>query len=313
MFNKIGALFLIKPEKLTQEEISFYKEFGFKNFIFFKEHFENDFKFFISNFKEKLKTLLLAVDQEGGRVCRIEGNFLSPLEIAKKYEKEGEKSVKEWSKKIVLTLKNYQLNLNLAPCVDLADESAEVFLRGRTFGKNKNLVEKLAYLFIEEHKKEKIFSCLKHFPGLKDVKIDPHQKLPFKENLDKENLDVFFSLLEKTDVSFIMTTHIVIKEIDVKPVTFSEKIISLLRKNFNYKGIILTDDLSMGALDFWEPQERIILSLASGHNLIIYSEKWYNLIFILEDIKGEIEKSLVLREKIKKSFSALEKILGQSL
>lgn len=309
MLKKISSLFLIKPEDLNQEELSFYKEYGFKNFILFKEHFKEDFTLYLSYFKEKLKASLLATDQEGGRVCRIEGNFLSPLEIAKKYQKEGEKCVRKWAKEIALSLKRYHLNLNLAPSLDLADESAEEFLKGRTFGKNKNSVEKLAYIFIEEHKKEKIFTCLKHFPGLKDVKIDPHEELPFKENLDKENLDVFSSLLEKTCSPFIMTTHIVIKEIDLKPVTFSEKIVSLLRKNLNYKNVILTDDLSMKALSFWELQERIILSLASGHNILIYCGKWYDLGAALEDIESEINKSLILREKIKESFSVLEKIL----
>jgi beta-N-acetylhexosaminidase len=307
MFKKIGKLFLIKPENI-KENITLYKELSFANFIFFKEHFEEDFDYFLSNLREKLELKFLAVDQEGGRVCRIEGDYDSPLEIAKKYKKEGEKVVENWAKKIANSVKKYGLNLNLSPCVDLADEDAKEFLRERTFGKDPNLVEKLAYIFIKAHKKEKIFTCLKHFPGLKDVKIDPHKDLPFKERIDKESLSPYEKLLEKEKINFIMTTHLIIKEIDTKPATYSSNIIKILRNNLNYRGAILTDDLNMGALKNWELQERIILSLASGHNLLIYCGNFDNLVYALEDIKSELEKSLVLKEKIKESFFIFENI-----
>ncbi len=307
MFKKIGKLFLIKPENI-KENINIYKDLSFVNFIFFKEHFEKDFDYFLSNLKEKLNLKFLAVDQEGGRVCRIEGDYEAPLEIAKKYIKEGEKVVETWAKKIANSVKKYGLNLNLSPCVDLADKDSEEFLRERTFGKDPNLVEKLSHIFIKEHKKEKIFTCLKHFPGLKDVKIDPHKELPFKEKIDKESLYPYESLLEKEKINFIMTTHLVIEEIDTKPATFSSNMVKILRNNLNYKGAILTDDLNMGALKNWELQERIILSLASGHNFLIYCGNFNDLVYALEDIKKELEKSLILKEKIKESLFILENI-----
>ena len=308
MFKNIGQIFLIKPNNLNIEEISFYKELNFINFIFFEKHFEEDFYYYLSILKEKFNPRFLAVDQEGGRVCRIKGDFTSPLEISKKYLKEGERVVKEWAKKIALSLKKYQLNLNLAPSVDLADESAEEFLKGRTFGKNPTLVKELAYFFIVEHKREGIFTCIKHFPGLKDVKTDPHKELPSKEKIDKESFITYEYFLKKDETKFVMTTHLTVNELDSKPATFSSKILNILREKLNYKGVILTDDLNMGALKKWELQERIILSLVSGHNLLIYCGNWNNLVLALEDIKGEIEKSLVLKEKIRESLFILDKI-----
>ncbi|MCD6489128.1 MAG: glycoside hydrolase family 3 protein [Thermodesulfobacterium sp.] len=312
MFKDIGKLFLIKPENL-EEKVNLYKELNFSNFIFFKEHFEEDFDYYISFLKRKINSRFLAVDQEGGRVCRIEEKYASPLEIAKKYLKEGEKIVSAWAKSIANSVKRKGLNLNLAPCVDLADETSEEFLKGRTFGKNPKLVKELAYIFITEHKKEGVFTCLKHFPGLKDVKTDPHKELPLKETLDEESLYPYKYLFEEEKIDFIMTTHLCIKEIDSQPATFSSKIINILRKDLNYKGAILTDDLNMGALKNWELQERIILSLASGHNLLIYCGGFDNLAQALEDIKSEIEKSSVLRERIKENFSIFDKIEGQRL
>ncbi|PMP66415.1 MAG: hypothetical protein C0190_05675 [Thermodesulfobacterium geofontis] len=307
MFKKIGQIFLIKPENL-RDNLSFYKDLNFSNFVFFREHFIEDFDYYLFSLKERLNLKFLAVDQEGGRVCRIEGNFESPLEIAKKYLKEGEKIVRDWAKRIAFSIKKCGLNFNLSPCLDLAGEEAEEFLRGRTFGKDPNLVKKLSHIFIEEHKKEGIFICLKHFPGLGEVKIDPHKELPFKKNIEEKDLIPYKYLLEKEKINFIMTTHLVISELDSKPVTFSSKVIKILRNDLNYKGAILTDDLNMEALKNWELQERIILSLVSGHNFLIYCGKFNNLILVLEDLKSEIEKSTVLKEKIKESLFIFDKI-----
>jgi beta-N-acetylhexosaminidase len=307
MFKNIGKLFLIKPEDL-EENGAIYRELNFSNFIFFSNHFEEDFDYYISTLKEKTHLRFLAVDQEGGRVCRIKGEYASPLEVAKKYLSEGEEVIRSWAEKIAFAVKNKGLNLNLSPCVDLSDDSAEDFLKSRTFGNDPELVKKLAQIFIAEHKKRGIFTCLKHFPGLKDVKIDPHKELPKVENFYKENLIPYEYLIERENINFVMTTHLIVKELDSKPATFSSAITDILRKRLNYRGAILTDDLNMGALKNWELQDRIILSLASGHNLLIYCGNFENLIKALEDIKNELEKSLVLREKIKESMFILDKI-----
>lgn len=310
MFENIGNLFLIKPENL-EENISIYKDLNFSNFIFFREHFKEDFNYYLSKLKEKINLRLLAVDQEGGRVCRIEEELSSPLEIAKRYLKEGEKVAKDWAKKVANSVKRYRFNLNLAPCLDLADEQAEEFLRERTFGKDPELVKKLAHIFIEEHKKENVFTCPKHFPGLKEVKIDPHKELPIIKNISKESLIPYEYLIEKGEISFVMTTHLMVEEIDTKPATFSQDVLNILRKNLNYKGLILTDDLNMGALKYWSIQERIILSLASGHNILIYCGGFGDLIYALEDIKSEVEKSSVLKERIKESLFILDKVVKE--
>ncbi|MFN4132290.1 MAG: hypothetical protein ACK4GE_04335, partial [Caldimicrobium sp.] len=101
MFKNLGKFFLVKPEALAPEEIAFYREFNFENFIFFKVHFEKDFREYLEVLKCKLPFLkLLAVDQEGGRVIRIPGDFEAPFEIAQKCEKEGKEILTLWAKKI---------------------------------------------------------------------------------------------------------------------------------------------------------------------------------------------------------------------
>ncbi len=308
MFKYAGKLFLIRPGSLDVEEKTFYKDLSFPHFIFFKEHFKEEFKAYLEKLKQDLNLGFLAVDQEGGRVCRIEGDFIAPLEVAKLYEKKGEGIARSWAEKIADVIKKVGLNLNLAPCVDLEDESAEEFLKTRTFGRDPDLVIELGRVFIEEHRKQRIFTCIKHFPGLKGVRVDPHRELPLKEELDEKSLNPFEVLCKQKGV-FIMSTHILIKELENAPVTFSEKAMKLLRTKLNYRGLVFTDDLNMDALRKWELEERIILSIASGHNILIFCGDWRKLANALFNIKSEFERSQVLKKKIKESFFILEKCI----
>ncbi len=307
MFKNLGKLFLVKPEALSEAEKEFYRELSFENFIFFKEHFEDDFKDYFLSLKEAVKNLkLLAVDQEGGRVCRIKGDFESPFEIAKKAKAKGKESFIRWAEKIAKTLKNHNLNLNLAPVVDREDEETPEFLKKRTFGKNHEEITRYAEIFIEVHKKWGIKTCLKHFPGLYGVKIDPHKELPLKEKIFEEDLYPFIRLSRKAD--FIMTTHLLVPDLDKnRPFTLSEKGISFFRRETEFKGAILTDDLSMGALKDFSLAERIIYSLASGHNLLIYCGSYRDLMEALFEEKKEFEKSSFLKEKIRESLTILER------
>lgn len=308
MFRFLGSLFLVKPSiELFSEELDFYRELSFKNFIFFREHFTEEFSFYKVKLKEALHELwFLAVDQEGGRVCRIPGDFDSPLEIATRFLKKGEKIVYSWAEKIAQTLKKQGLNLNLAPCVDIGDESAFEFLKARTFGKNPELIIYLARIFIKIHKRYQIFTCIKHFPGLGKVEVDPHRELPVVKDLESESLKPFENLVP--EVPFIMTTHLVVFFKDKLPVTFSEWGIKFIRERLEFKGGIVTDDLNMGALKSWELTERIVLSLVSGHNLLTFCGNWKELLLALEDLKVEVEKSKVLRERIKESLFLLENL-----
>ncbi|MFN3504920.1 MAG: glycoside hydrolase family 3 N-terminal domain-containing protein, partial [Caldimicrobium sp.] len=248
MFKTLGEIFLVKPGELSIEETSFYKDLTFKNFIFFKEHFLKDFYEYKELIQDRVKRWkLLAVDQEGGRVIRIPGEFKSPYEVSKKYDTYGENYFLDWAKNLAQSVREKGLNLNLSPVVDLADEEAEEFLKFRTFGANPQKVSKLAEKFIEVHRTLGVETCLKHFPGLGGVKIDPHKALPVKEMFTEEDIYPFCALSDK--VKFIMTTHMLMPSFDRKPTTFSEKLVNFLRNKIGFRGVIVTDDIAMGALE----------------------------------------------------------------
>ncbi len=302
-FKYIGQCFLIKPSvNPSKEELEFYEDLNFCNFIFFREHLEGESLRFYE------KTGLKAVDQEGGRVCRIKGDFEAPLEIGKRYqETKDKKVVKDWATKIAKSLKERGLNFNLAPCVDLGDESSPEFLRGRTFSTDPDVVIEVAKEFLNSHQKEMIFTCLKHFPGLKSVKIDPHLELPLKEKPDKLSLLVFESLI-RYGADFVMTTHLILKELDEEPITFSQRGIEFLRKGLGFKGIVVSDDLNMGALKRWELEERLLKTIASGHNLLIYCGNWKEVLKSIFEIKSELENSKILKKVLVESQELIKRL-----
>ena len=306
--------FILSPSiELKEEELSFYREAGIRNFIFFKRHFEEgDFSEYITRLKQSLKGLiLLCVDQEGGKVARIPGDYPSPLSMARLRKEKGDKVFFEWASSLAKAVKSQGLNVNLAPCVDLADEKAPDFLKERTFGLNPEEVIECAKVFYYAHKEQGIVTCLKHFPGLGGVEVDPHEDLPRKRYISEKDLMPFKSL--SSLYPMVMTTHLITsKEWDPSsqtlPSTFSEKIVRLLRDVCNFKGLILTDDLNMKALKHYELAERFILSLACGHNCLLYCGPYRDVVEIWDDLRKEIEKSAVLQEKAKESLFLLEKL-----
>ncbi len=300
-------LILSPSTELKEEELSFYREADIRNFIFFKRHFEGDFSEYLMRLKQSLKSLfLLCVDQEGGRVTRIPGDFPSPLSMARRRREKGDKAFCQWAKSLAKAVKSQGLNVNLAPCVDLADEKAPDFLKERTFGSNPEEVIECAKLFYYSHAEEGVATCLKHFPGLGGVEVDPHESLPRKSLTTEKDLKPFKSL--SSIYPMVMTTQLSDPLAQGLPSTFSERIVRLLREYCNFKGLILTDDLNMKALKEYELAERFILSLACGHNCLLYCGPYNEVEEIWDDLRKEIEKSGTLREKAKESFYLLEKL-----
>ena len=300
-------LILSPSTELKEEEISFYREAGIRNFIFFKQHFEGDFSKYLIPLKKALKSLfLLCVDQEGGRVARIPGDFPSPLSMARQMREKGDRAFCEWAKSLAKAVKGQGLNVNLASCVDLADEKAPDFLKERTFGSDPEEVIECAKLFYYCHAEEGIATCPKHFPGLGGVEVDPYEDLPRKSLITEKDLKPFKSL--SSLYPMVMTTHLSDPSAQGLPSTFSERIVRLLREYCNFKGLILTDDLNMKALKEYELAERFILSLACGHNCLLYCGPYNEVAKIWDDLRKEIEKSKILREKAKESLYLLEKL-----
>ena len=218
------------------------------------------------------KGIFVAVDQEGGRVQRLSSkngfrDFLSPQELSKKNANFAELHYAEMANQT----KDAGFNMNFGPVVDLYDkDSAVIGKLKRSFGCQPRRVAEFAKAFINSHRAAGIITCLKHFPGHGFAHKDSHKGLVDVTNTYKAIEQEPFELL-KDDADMVMTAHIVNQNVDAKyPATLSEKALGSWRKNYN--GVMITDDLHMGAIgQHYKLEEIVVKTIQAGNDILLFS------------------------------------------
>ncbi len=222
--------------------------------------------------------LWIVVDQEGGQVTRLtEGFTLFPgnraLAMAGKPEWAEESALAMGSE-----LKAVGVNLNLSPVVDVNSNPRNPVIGIRSFGEDPETVIRFAKPTLEGYRQAGIVSSLKHFPGHGDVGVDSHFDLPTVkkplEELKVRELLPFAQLASECDT--ILTGHILVPALDSeKCATLSPKILSYLREEIGFPGIIIADSLVMeGLLKCCSSiEEAAIQAIAAGSNLLLLGGK----------------------------------------
>jgi len=236
--------------------------------------------------------ILIAVDQEPGRVSRFQSGF--PISHNPSYYIENglEAEFRLWCAETASLLAESGVNLNLAPVLDLAAfTNPNPVLKDRVFGDDPDTVAAYAGILIEEHKKRGILICGKHFPGLGSSAADPHVMLSFSviplERYENQHWKPFRYAVSR-NVDLIMTTHLLAASIDpVDAATYSSRTIEVLRKRIGYQGPVISDDLAMvGAGEQQGNVERATDSIRAGHNLVIISRDTAFQTGVLDSIKN---------------------------
>jgi len=222
--------------------------------------------------------LFVMIDQEGGRINRITKDFpvyRSNLFYGDNQDKEG---VYKAYSQTARELKKLGINVNLAPVVDVLTNSSNTVIGDRSFGSDPTLVAELGKIAIQALKAERVLACAKHFPGIGDISDDPHSSLPFNHNSRErfEKIDFLpFKAAISHEVDFIMSTHVISTELDSEfPATLSKKICSdILRKELNFKGVLISDDMQMKAMRNNFPlEDACYRAFEAGHDMILLSE-----------------------------------------
>ncbi len=221
---------------------------------------------------------LISVDQEGGLVSRLgpAAGFSereSPRELGKKDELAKTTITAE---AIAGDLKQSGINLNLAPVVDL-DLNPEGLISkfGRSFGADPELVFRHARAFIAAHHRLGVLTALKHFPGKGSAGKDTHFELADVTSLYREQeLLPFSRLIQEGLADLVMTSHIGHRGWDEEyPVTLSPKVLQgMLRGKLGYQGLIISDDLLMGAIvKRFSLEEACVLAVQAGVDILLAS------------------------------------------
>lgn len=299
--EKIGQLFLGRYDDSNGlEDI---KKYHLSGFVFFEKDFLNktteEVKKEINTLQNTSKIpLLTAVDEEGGKVVRISSNpnlvkepFKSSQEL---YKNGGFDAIKEDTINKSNVLNRLGLNVNLAPVVDVVTKESS-YMYQRSFGQNTSLTSTYAKTVIEASKNTGVSYTLKHFPGYGD-NIDTHTSTATDnrtyEELVNNDLPPFAAGI-KSGAEAVLVSHNIVTSIDdVNPASLSPSVHNVLRNRLDFSGIIITDDLAMGATSSID--NAALKAILAGNDLIITTDYQKD----IESIKSALTKGTISEELI---------------
>ena len=219
--------------------------------------------------------LLIALDQEGGRVVRLKPQYgYRPLVSAKHLgTADNEDTTRFYGRCIALQLAESGVNVNLAPVVDLDNPACPALGKiERCYSANPAVVARHAGWMIDECHRQGVRCTLKHFPGHGSATGDSHWGfVDVTESWQPAELEPFRVLIAEGKADMVMTAHIFNRHIDPEyPATLSQKTIDgLLRQQLGFDGVVVTDDLYMDAiLEHYSIEDALVLAINAGADLL---------------------------------------------
>ena len=277
--EKIAQMFLIRcPEEGQSEFVSAFQPGGYLLFADdFEDKSQEDVIQSIRDYQNESKiNMFIAVDEEGGTVVRVSQffrnqRFQSPRTI---YNQGGYEAIVEDTKEKDQFLKEFGINLNMAPVADVSTDPQD-FMYSRSFGISAEATGKYVQKVVKQMNQDKMGSCLKHFPGYGN-NGDSHESVIHDTRsleLIKENDFVPFEKGIAENANMILVCHNIIDSIDSSlPASLSAGVHDILREELNYQGIIITDDLDMDAVKELDSDENNAMkAVKAGNDMLISS------------------------------------------
>ena len=255
--------------------------------------------------------LLLSVDQEGGSVSRLPGgliNFPTNKVI-------GAINNTQFSYKIGTILgrelKGFGFNLDFAPVLDINSNPNNPVIGDRSFGTNPEIVSKLGIQTMKGIQSQHIIPTIKHFPGHGDTDIDSHLELPIVNKtltqLKKLELIPFVRAIDN-GADVVMVAHILLPKLDDQfPASMSKKIMTeILRKQLNFKGVVITDDMTMQAVtNHFTIGRAAVESVKAGSDIILVAHDYNKIVETISSLKTAVQKGEISEQRINDSVSRI--------
>lgn len=321
MKNELGGLFMVglPGTELDDSTRSLINDYGINNFILFKRNAENP---------EQIRALclglgdacraagldapLISIDQEGGTVARLKGPHFTEFPDARALadSDRAEELLADYAKTCAHELLAVGINMNLAPVLDVSPAGQGLFMERRSLGGTSEQVARLGALVITTMQENGLAACAKHFPGLGGATLDPHEVLPVVDHslteLRSFDLPPFAAAIQ-AGVAGVMTSHTVYPQLDSDhPATLSPRILGgLLRDELGYDGMIVTDDLEMGAIENdGTVAEAALAAFVAGADMLLICHEHPKIIAAYEllskAVGGEISE-----ERVRKSLERI--------
>ncbi len=224
------------------------------------------------------RPLLVGIDQEGGRVSRLSDDFTT-FPAARGFGDAGDPALAREAARITgAELEAVGVNMNFAPVVDILTNPECAVIGDRAFGESPQIVSQMGEAVTQGLQETGVAACAKHFPGIGDMAPDPHDVLPASrltlDDLRARELAPYRHLIRRAPPACVMAAHAVFEAIDeASPASLSPIFLQgILRGELGFRGVAVTDDLDMGAID--DPAQAALQSILAGADiaLICHSE-----------------------------------------
>lgn len=277
--DSLGQLIMtgVPGKELDAETANLFRDVQPGAFILFGRNIEspNQLRKLIDDLRDLSEVEpIITIDQEGGRVSRLRLIGSEPPNAQQLREKGDIDLIVRHGDITGRLLRLFGFNLDLCPVLEISfDDEADNSLRGRCYGQDVDQVLRNAGAFNDAMRAQGVLSCGKHFPGYSAAKLDAHHDLPKIDRslgeLDAEELAVFRAFVRKIDSMMICHGWYPAFEPEKCPASLSKKVIvDLLRSEMGFDGLVMTDDLDMGAiLNEYSLEDTLRMAFAAGNDM----------------------------------------------
>ncbi|MFC4100491.1 beta-N-acetylhexosaminidase [Paenibacillus xanthanilyticus] len=250
--------------------------------------------------------LLLSVDQEGGKVSRLPA--LKKLPNAGVIGDTGDAALAEDVGEILArACAELGLNVDFAPVLDINSNPANPVIGARAFGSGEQVVTEMGLATMKGIRSQGVIPVVKHFPGHGDTAVDSHLDLPVV-NKGLDQLKAFewkpFEAAIREGAGAVMVAHILFPKIDPDyPASLSKTIVTeQLRGMLGFKGVVITDDLTMGAIaDHYGIGEAAVLSVKAGADLVLIAHKYGNVDKAIAALASSVKQGVLTEARLNES------------
>jgi beta-N-acetylhexosaminidase len=245
---------------------------------------------------------LVALDQEGGIVSRIADD---PAPDAPTLGQLPAAGISALARARAERLAAYGFDVNFAPVADVAF-SPDSFMHGRAFGDDPQVVAQDVAAYLAGVDGTGVLHGVKHFPGHGRVSVDSHEALPVLD-VDAatwwEEDALPFRVAVEASVPMVMLGHLAVPTWDELPASLSPESVRVLRQDLGFTGVVVSDDLGMGALATWDPFEIVDLAVAAGNDLLLFVVTDAEIAALVDHLAARVERGDIPPEQVAESVS----------
>ncbi|MGZ7440749.1 beta-N-acetylhexosaminidase [Paenibacillus sp. TH7-28] len=310
--EKIGQLVLVGMEgtEINQNVRDLIEKEHVGGFIFYKDNIQDKkqalalFNALKAANRDQPVPLFLSVDEEGGRVSRMPGEFAKLPAMRAIGDIGSEELAGRIGGVIGKELSGFGLNLDFAPVLDVNSNPDNPVIGDRAFGVEPEIVSKMGIAVMNGIREQGVIPVVKHFPGHGDTAVDSHLGLPVVEHdLDRlRKLELVpFARAIKEDADVVMIAHLLLPKLDPDhPASFSEPVIhGLLREELQFKGTIISDDMTMGAIvKNYDIGEAAVQFLLAGGNIVLVGHNYDQEQAVIQAIREAVASGKISAEEL---------------